>query len=188
MIIRSARPADAQAVLPLVKIVFDEMELASLQQISTADLFKLLTAAFTTATYRYSYQHTLVAEEDGKVVGIAVSYPAEAEAHIDDALATLLPLVGLPVNTRFFNDREAWPHEWYLDTLAVLPGYQNRGIGTRLLAAVNQLASQHNYHLVSLNVDQQNPNAQRLYERVGYHKVGELPIGTHYYNHMQQQL
>jgi len=55
-----------------------------------------------------------------------------------------------------------------LYSLAVLPPLQNRGIGTRLIVAVEDLLRKRGYKMVELGVEKDNPNAQRLYERLGY--------------------
>jgi len=55
-------------------------------------------------------------------------------------------------------------------SIAVLSEYRGRGIGTRLLTRLLQLASEH-YAAVSLSVAQNNP-ALRLYGRLGFDIVG----------------
>jgi ribosomal protein S18 acetylase RimI-like enzyme len=55
-------------------------------------------------------------------------------------------------------------------SIAVLPGYRGRGIGTRLLAKLLEAASI-DYDAVSLSVDAGN-RAVRLYERLGFQTVG----------------
>lgn len=188
MEIRPAKPQDVQQVLPLIQIVFDEMEMASLATVSPTKLHDLLTDAFLMPDYRYSYRRTWVATMADEVVGIAVGYPHADEAMIDDALKPLLPKVGLPANTRFFTDPETWSGEWYLDTLAVAENRQGHGIGTALLKGLPQRAQAAGAGIVSLNVDFTNKNAQHLYKKMGYQKVGELPIGTHQYAHLQLKL
>ncbi len=57
--------------------------------------------------------------------------------------------------------------------LRVLPAFQNLGIGTRLIRAAETLIEARGYALVELSVEQDNPNAKRLYERLGYRVVAE---------------
>ena len=49
-----------------------------------------------------------------------------------------------------------------------LPPLQNLGIGTRLIAAVEDLLQKRGYKIVELGVEKDNPDAKRLYERLGY--------------------
>lgn len=55
--------------------------------------------------------------------------------------------------------------------MAVLPGYRGRGIGTSLLNRLLKSAGA-DYRKVCLSVSADNP-ALRLYERVGFERVGE---------------
>ncbi len=58
--------------------------------------------------------------------------------------------------------------EVYLDGLAVATDARGNGIGTRLLAEVNDIARRNGKRFVRLDVIDANPRAQALYERVGY--------------------
>jgi ribosomal protein S18 acetylase RimI-like enzyme len=52
--------------------------------------------------------------------------------------------------------------------LSVLPDYQNRGIGTRLLTAAEHRAREAGCPKLTLEVHAANSAAQRLYERFGF--------------------
>ncbi|KRM72393.1 GNAT family N-acetyltransferase [Lacticaseibacillus brantae] len=186
--IRKSTPADAHGVVPLIDIVFEEMEIPQLMVLSKSVTYPVFEKAFLLPDYRYGYPNTYVAEEDGKIKGILVGYPHEKEAHIDDAFAPLLPELGMDPNERFFTDQESYPGEWYLDTFAVAEDSQGQGIGTKLIETVLPELAASGVERVSLNVDQANPRAQKLYERLGFEKTGELMIGTHRYNHMVKLL
>ena len=54
--------------------------------------------------------------------------------------------------------------------LAVLPGHEGRGLGTRMLVQLLSQATQR-YPAVALSVRRNNP-AQRLYERIGFRRIG----------------
>ena len=56
-------------------------------------------------------------------------------------------------------------------SIAVLPDYRGRGLGTRLLNALFSLAREH-YNAISLSVTKENP-AKRLYDRLGFRIVFE---------------
>jgi len=55
-----------------------------------------------------------------------------------------------------------------LYALRVLPPLQNLGIGTRLIASVEELLRKRGYKIIELGVEKDNPNAKRLYERLGF--------------------
>ncbi|WP_461225978.1 GNAT family N-acetyltransferase [Lacticaseibacillus suihuaensis] len=182
--IRPAVPKDAKQVVPLINLVFEEMEVPELQAMSEPALFAVFEQAFLLKDYRYGYPQTFVHVGDHGVDGILVGYGHDREAHIDDAFKPLLPKVGLTPDQELFPDFESYPGEWYVDTLAVAPAAQGHGIGTKLLTEVAKLLAARGVTTLSLNVDQTNPKAEHLYRKCGYTKQGELMIGSHRYNHM----
>lgn len=186
--IREAKPEDGAQVMPIVDQIFEEMEIPELQRVPKPQLFGLLTQLFQTDNYRYSYRRTLVAvDQADRIQGIAVSYPEEDEAEIDVPLKPYLDLFGLTPQQELFPDKEACAGEWYLDSLAVAPTAQNRGIGGDLIETLKTKVPA-GYRYLSLNVDLQNPAAQRLYERHGFETQGNLMIGSHHYRHMRYPL
>lgn len=61
----------------------------------------------------------------------------------------------------------------HLVRIAVAPSYQGRGIGVRLLADVVRFCSSRRITLLSLNTQDYNISAQRLYEWFGFERTGE---------------
>jgi GNAT superfamily N-acetyltransferase len=66
------------------------------------------------------------------------------------------------------------PNVWYdgpvalLDELYVVPQQRNRGIGTVLLRVAEETVRQRGGELLEINVDGQDTDARRFYERHGY--------------------
>jgi GNAT superfamily N-acetyltransferase len=86
---------------------------------------------------------------------------------------SIIELEGLPVGCLCLKKSDV---ELCLVRLFVLPEFQNRGLGTRILREVLEVADQHRLP-VRLRVLRVNP-ARRLYERHGFAVVGESE--THY--------
>jgi GNAT superfamily N-acetyltransferase len=55
-----------------------------------------------------------------------------------------------------------------LDELYVVPAKRRRGIGTALLRAAETTCRQHGAELLEINVDGEDEDARRFYERHGY--------------------
>lgn len=70
-------------------------------------------------------------------------------------------------------ERESKPGEFLMDGIIVRPEARGLGVGTRLLAAIEERARAVGASVIRLDVVDTNPNARRLYERVGF-----LPIRT----------
>lgn len=64
-----------------------------------------------------------------------------------------------------------------MDGLSVSPAARGRGIGTRLLDAVVDRARQMRLAKVRLDVVDTNPDARRLYERLGFVPDGSVELG-----------
>ena len=62
----------------------------------------------------------------------------------------------------------------YIQTIAVHPDWRSQGVGTRMIAFAEQRIFQLSPN-VFLCVSSFNAEAQKLYERLGYQRVGELP-------------
>lgn len=54
----------------------------------------------------------------------------------------------------------------------VLPDYQNKGIGTRILSHIENQVKKMGYNSIRLDVFSNNPYAIKLYEKNGYEKRG----------------
>ena len=66
------------------------------------------------------------------------------------------------------------PNVWYagpvglLDELYVVPGHRGRGLGTALLQAAEQVVRDRGGDVLEINVDGDDTDARRFYERHGY--------------------
>jgi ribosomal protein S18 acetylase RimI-like enzyme len=61
-----------------------------------------------------------------------------------------------------------------LEAVAVVPELQRNGIGTALIEAAEALVADRGYGAVRLGVEDSNPDARRLYERLGYRSVARM--------------
>ena len=188
MHIRPARAEDAAAIAPIILHVLQAMELPFLAQHGVETTRRLLTSAIAHPGYRYGYARGIVQTIDGLVAGAAFGYPAEDEAQIDASFAAVLQQHRLDPTHRLFTDLEAFPDEWYLDTIAVAPTQRGRGVGAALLQALPELARASGKSRIGLNVDESIPGAPRLSARHGYHTVGTRILSGHRYEHMQKTL
>ena len=188
MHIRPARAEDAAAIAPILLPVLKAMELPFLARHGLETTRSLLASASAHPDYRYGYARGIVKILDGRIVGAAFGYPAEDEAQVDAPFAAVLQQHRLDPAQRLFTDPEAFPDEWYLDTIAVAPEQRGRGVGKALLRTLPEVALARDKTRIGLNVDEANPNAHRLYTRLGYKTVGTRELSGHRYHHMQKTL
>jgi len=70
--------------------------------------------------------------------------------------------------------------ELYIDTLSVLPRAQGRGIGSKLLRHLCEVSTQP----LGLLVDVNNPEAERLYTRLGFEYLNHQELAGGRYKHL----
>lgn len=130
---------------------------------------------------QYSYTNAVVFEGDGKVLGSLIYYDgAKLNELRQRVLESARELSGCDV----FMEDETSSCELYLDTLSVLEPYRGRGIGRKLLEYAKTDFPSWGKDYLALLVDVENPNAQRLYERVGFRVKDEIDLAGGRYRRM----
>lgn len=117
----------------------------------------------------FSYQNCLIAERDGRTVGMAHSFPMEADPDAEPETDPIL---------KPYSDLEEYG-SLYLSGLAVDAGHRNDGIGNALLAAVNRRAREFGVQRISLICMERNEGAMRLYRRLGFKERDRRAIVPH---------
>ena len=142
------------------------------------DFYRVMTGLVQREDTQYSYLNTICAidETSGIVTGIIVSYDGGKLLQLRQAFLD----VALKEWGRDLSDmpEETSAGELYLDSLAVLPEYEGRGIATSLIAAAAEKGDHMGLPL-GLLVDADNPHAERLYLRLGFRQVGVDTWGGH---------
>lgn len=183
--IRQAQRKDYPFVFPILEQIFEEMDMKTIKALPKSQFYDLMRYGFQSENYRYSHNRIWVdTDENDNVFGILDMYGYDDQDIIDTALEPSYPKVGLPLDTVIFSDKEALKDEWYIDAIAVHPDHWGKGVASRLLEIAPELARKNGYDRISLNVDQENPRAQRLYEYRGFETTSTMTIGDRKYDHM----
>ena len=117
---------------------------------------------------QYSYRNSFVAEINGNAVGAVVAYDG-AELH--SLRKSTLEIIYKHTAKELQIVDETDASEFYLDSLAVLPEYRGRGVGAQLILAVKERAFNEYNKNLGLLVDFENPDAERLYQSVGFERT-----------------
>ena len=88
------------------------------------------------------------------------------------ALSNEFPVGQVWANMVKFGDQQIGE----ISALRVIPNLQKLGIGSLLVHAAEDAIRQHGFHTAQLNVSLENPNARRLYDRLGYTVVDEETV------------
>jgi ribosomal protein S18 acetylase RimI-like enzyme len=76
----------------------------------------------------------------------------------------------------------------YIYGFRVRQHFRNNGIGTRILLIAESDLRRRGYEIATLNVGRENPDARRLYERLGYRVVSPEPGRWSYINHLGERI
>lgn len=187
--IRKAKKSDFTFIYPILKQIFEEMDMESIKKLPESQFYDLMRLGFISEYYRYSYTRIWVVTDSRDIpIGMIDMYSYEDQKIIDFALKKEYVKVGLPLDTVIFDDQEAWPDEWYIDALAVDPEHWGEHVASRLMDLAPKIAKERGYKYISLNVDKENPRARRLYEHKGYKSIKEMTIGDRVYDHMVKEI
>lgn len=143
----------------------------------------IVAQAFIRPGHELSHDHVVFAEQAGRIVGMASAYTAEAHRHF--ASEPLRTAAGwrrhrMAAFTRFNRRGLGFmatlaDGDCYIRALAVDPADRGGGIGTMLMAAVEERARSAGATHLALDVAAKNRDARRLYERLGMSMLDESP-------------
>lgn len=77
------------------------------------------------------------------------------------------------------NARTAYPEAVELNHLQVRDQYRGQGVGSALIAAAEDRASQAGRYQIAVGVAEDNPDAERLYRRLGYCPTGAINVSQY---------
>lgn len=179
--IRPAQKEDFDVVPELMLQAMEDIVFRFIQQEDIEEAINFLATLFKQPDNLYSYQNTFVAvDQEDNIVGSITGYNG------DDFIKLREPVLAL-MQKKYNNDMIPEPEteggEYYLDTVAVSPLVQGKGVGSHLLKVATDFAQSQQYKQVGLIVDLENPNAMKLYTRLGFVQGKKLDfVGGEYYH------
>lgn len=182
MIIREALPSDANQVAKLIVQAMDDLAAKFIGATDPYEAVPLFERFAALPGNQYSYENTLVYEDEGEICGMINAYDG---ADLEILRAPFLDYIQKIYGFDHDLEAETETGEYYIDCISVAPGKQGRGIGKELIKAMIDYAVVHHHHTIGLLVSKENPNAEKLYTSLGFKVVKERDfIGGRYF-HMQ---
>ena len=152
------------------------------------ELFKLL---YKKPGNMYSKENVVVEEENGKIRGLILAYPASDMNKM--AIKMVRNIKGMLVTSGFFNFlrmifrlrlSKYYPRpvndEFFVSNLAVFEENRGRGIAVKLLEKAEGMAIEKGLYKLSLNVEIDNSHAKRVYEKFGFQEVKKVVLPKKY--------
>ena len=184
MNIRQAQENESKAIAPLVYAAIHDIAYTLTGTTDNAQVLERLAMWIALPNNRLSHENIWIADLDGTIAGIIIAYHGERAAELDEPIKQWLITHDRPGNL----DPETDGDVLYIDSVAVNSEFGGRGIGTKLIQRVIERAREINLPAVTLNVDQDNPAAARLYERLGFRKEKEIEISGGRFHYMKLEV
>lgn len=131
---------------------------------------------------QFCYRNALIAEVDNIPAGAIIGYDGGRLRQLQSKTFSVINKYH-PEFTA--SEAETSEGEFYLDSIGILPEYRGSGVGRRLLIAMCNKAFSSGHKIVGLSVDTENPNAEKLYSKIGFRCVGKQLFLGHHLKHLQ---
>ena len=171
VVIRKGRPEDAEHFSELVLFAVPEI-LPYAFGSNTKDIMKNL---FRDTGNFWSFEHTHFVEVDGEVAGMALGYSyrqrKQEEVRTGELVVRYLggtSYAELPDPRIMGITEQIEEDEYYFMYLAMYPRFRGLGFGTKLFGLIEEEARKAGYRKVVFDVETDNTEAIKLYERLGY--------------------
>lgn len=180
--IRKARKEDSLQVARLMLLAMKDIVQAFLGTNDPQQALEFMRGLVQQEGNQYSFAHTWVAEQNHQVIGSITIYDG---AELQQLRQPVLSLLSDSYNRHISPENETEPGEFYIDTIAVHPDHQGKGLGSKLLKLVIDYFVYQEGQILGLLVDRKNPKAKSLYLQMGFKQVGEKLLMGHPYEHLQ---
>lgn len=184
MLIRKATSKDAEHITTYLLLAMQDIIFNFIGQQDAVAAQKFLGYFVQQENNQYSYQNCWVVEEDGEIIAAANIYDG---AQLERLRAPIARYIETNFQKSFTPEDETATGEFYIDTLGVHPYHQGKGIGATLLHTIIEHYVHLNNQTLGLLVDKDNPNAKRLYLKLGFKAVGEKTLAGKHLWHLRIQ-
>ena len=177
--IRKATKEEAVQIAELFMLAWPVEEILESNGLTYGQLQESMTTIAAAEETIYSYENTIVAEVDGKVVGAMCAYDGADYQRLKQPIVDVLG-----ADSGFAQLKETEAGEFYLDSVGVLPEYRGRGVASSLFEAQCERAASLGHKIAGLIVDVDKPQAEALYARLGFTYRDNKDFFGHTMKHM----
>lgn len=159
---RPASCAEAGTIAELFMMAWPVEEILEANGISYEHQHEAMTEVAARRGTIYSYENTIVAELDGRVVGAMCAYDGADYVRLKQPVVDILG-----PDSGFAQLQETEAGEFYLDSVGVYPEFRGMGIASRIFEAHIERTASLGHRRAGLIVDEDKPQAEALYTRLG---------------------
>jgi len=184
MIIRKAKPEDSKAIATYAMLAMEEIVYQFIGEKSPEKAKQFLLNLITKKANQYSHENCWVMEIGNEIVALAIVYDGGKLQELREPVAKEIKSM---FNRDFNPENETEAGEYYIDSVGVSPHQQGKGLGSKLFQfLIDEYVYKRNETL-GLLVDKDNPNAKKLYLKLGFEIVGEKTLAGKKMEHLQFQ-
>lgn len=166
--IRAADEKEAYHIAELINIASSNLEINDWEAELTPDMkergmspLDVGASHVLDPNHNFHYSNTKLAVQADKVVGLLLSYPIKQKSDKDRA--------NLSAENQIYHDlKQRAVGYFYIDSLAIYPDFQGKGIGSQLLDHAMSMAREQEFQNICLLAYEENFGAVRLYKRKGF--------------------
>ena len=180
--IRKAKPEDAKAIATYLMLAMEDIVYQFIGEKSLEKATQFLVNLISQEANQYSYENCWVIETENEVVAVAVVYDGGKLQELRKPVAQEIKSM---FNRDFSPENETEAGEYYIDSIGVSPHQQGKGLGSKLLQFLIDEYVYKRKGTLGLLVDKENPNAKKLYLKLGFEIVGEKTLAGKRLEHLQ---
>ena len=182
MVVRKAKPEDAKTIATYLLLAMEDIVYQFIGEKSLEKANQFLVNLIGRKANQYSYENCWVIELENEVAAAAVVYDG---GKLQELRAPVAQEIKSMFNRDFNPEDETETGEYYIDSIGVNPQRQGKGLGSKLFQFLIDEYVYKRSGTLGLLVDKENPEAKKLYLRLGFEIVGEKTLVGKKMEHLQ---
>lgn len=182
MLIRKATIKDSQPIADYLLMAMEDIIYTFICQRDYTKAKEFLLYFIKSEDNQYSYKNCLVVEDKNNIIAAVNLYDG---AKLSALRKPIIAYVRTHFDVNFNPEDETQSGEYYIDSLAVHPNYQGKGVATNMLQFLINEYTIHQKHTLGLLVEEENIAAKKLYLKLGFKPVGKKMLVGKHLEHLQ---
>lgn len=182
MLIKKAIPAEADSIAPLILLAMEDIVYRFIGQKSPEQATRFLADLIREEGNQYSYENCWVVISGEEIVCAAMVYNG---GRLGDLRAPVARKVKAMFDRDLDAEDETQAGEYYIDSIGVRRDQQGKGVGAKVFRFLIDEYVKRRKGVLGLLVDEDNPNARRLYLKLGFESVGRKAFMGKRMEHLQ---